>query len=82
MFRLSCLADPPVSARGRPRDADNPEKRRDQYRFATLVHLGWLSRKEAADAARVTPWTIWKWCRDLRASDEPEAEGLRRLRDR
>jgi DNA-binding XRE family transcriptional regulator len=54
--------------------------RRVQYKFARLYMLGELTRSEAARAAEVTPWTISSWVRELLASDEPEAEGLRRIK--
>jgi hypothetical protein len=56
--------------------------RSNQYRFTYLVRTGWLSRKEAAAAAEVTPWTISRWLRELLESDEPAAEGLSRIKRR
>jgi hypothetical protein len=56
--------------------------RRVQYKYARLVRLGELTREEAARAAQVTPWTISRWLRELLESDEPAAEGLRRIKRR
>jgi hypothetical protein len=77
---LDCVDEAP--RRGRPPHADDPVMRRVQYKFARLVRLGELTREEAARAADVTPWTISRWLRELLASDEPEAEGLRRIKRR
>jgi hypothetical protein len=80
--RKQPCGQPRSQVRGRPRHATDPRKRSDQYRFTYLVRTGWLSRDEAARAADVTPWTISRWLRELLASDEPEAEELRRIKRR
>lgn len=64
---------------GRPRSADDPDKRKTQVKYAALVLTGALLVKQAAAAANVSRQTIWRWVNEQLASDEPEAEGLRRL---
>ena len=64
---------------GRPRDASNPGKRATQYRWAYLVLSDQARIKEAAAANGVHRNTIHRWIRELLASGEPEAEGLRRV---
>jgi hypothetical protein len=77
---LDCSEDRP--RRGRPRHADRPDQRRRQYKFARLVRLGELSLDESAAAAGVSTRTLERWLSELLQSDEPEAEGLRRIKRR
>lgn len=72
----------PQRLRGRPRHADRPDQRQRQYKFARLVRLGELSLDESAAAAGVSTRTLERWLSELLQSDEPAAEGLRRIKRR
>lgn len=78
MSLASTLLAPPRQ-RGRPKDCHSYCKFKTKARWAYLILTHKVSVAEAAGANGVDRRTISRWLNDVLTSDEPEAEGLRRL---